>query len=83
MTTQTPEERCLVSIDKTYFLSVKNEAGYHPGPVTPSSSDRVPLQVGIMGKDEEVSKFVAKSIVINFDPPAAVSQQMSIDQTLL
>ena len=51
----------------------------HPGPVTPASSDRVPLQVCIMGLEEKVSKLVAKSIVINFDR----SQQMSLDQILL
>ena len=33
------DERCLVLIDKTYFESWKNAAGYHPGPVTPSTAD--------------------------------------------
>ena len=33
------DERCLVLIDKTYFVLGKNAAGYHPGPAAPSTTD--------------------------------------------
>ena len=38
-----PDERCLVLIDEILFWGMKNAAGYHSGPVTPSSTDAAPL----------------------------------------
>ena len=37
------DERWLVMIDVSFFLVVKNAAGYYPRPFTPSPTDRVPL----------------------------------------
>ena len=38
-----PDERCLVLINEILFWGMKNAAGYHSGPVTPSSTDAAPL----------------------------------------
>ena len=48
MAAHIPEERCIVVNDKTYFFVVKNAAaGCHPGPVTPSTTDRAPFNAAI------------------------------------
>ena len=35
-----PDEKCGACHDKTNFLLVTNAAGYHPGLLTPSTTDR-------------------------------------------
>ena len=44
MAASIPEKRRFILIDKTYFDLRKNAGGYHPGPVTPSTTDGAPFK---------------------------------------
>ena len=43
MAARIPVESCCVLKMETFLWEVKNAAGYHPGPVTPSTADGAPL----------------------------------------
>ena len=48
-----PDERCLVLTDTVYFVLWKNNAGYHPGTVQPSTTDGAPLQQLVERKKQQ------------------------------
>ena len=39
-----PDESSLVMLSVKKFCKIKNAAGYHPGPVPPSTADPAPLE---------------------------------------
>ena len=39
MAVRIADKKCLILLDKYYFLQVKNAAGYRSGPLTPSTVD--------------------------------------------
>ena len=51
------DERCLVLIKENLFSVVKNASGYHPGPVTPSTSDGAPFVLEVDRNKQPISRY--------------------------